>query len=567
MAKKAKKAGLICLLAVICTISFYHFRKTPYQAYRVSTITEEACRNLALDENANEVGSAPEIGCMLETHLLPVSGWVERGLREERYRRFDLAFVEMLEGDQTFGDGQVSALKKRLSDQGQKVVLLYVHGWRHNTSWNNGNVRKFRVMLAYMRSFLNSRCVANGSYCDAELVGVYAGWRGASLQESKSPRLLFGSKFLAAAAMPTLFSRKAESERLGIGEESAIAQLFEVLNSSLSLNANSQQADKLMIVGHSLGGNMLISHLSGKAESAVKNHEYGDTLAPIMGDLVVLLNPAAEAAKWTPIQKAERLMVGFENHYQSPVFFTDAKSNHGRAAIQWRHLYPETQRPVMLSITGTQNWNLVEDIDGDPNFDSATGVAFKAYALLRFAFSKENRTTIGHLLPMYAQSGNERTRSRRLEAGSLALGASHDFLINSGSCSNGVDCEINGKTSFTNAINPKTAWCAPNIGGLINARHRMLVENKERPNDKGFANNWDWRPNVGKPENSAEIQFRHQLALANPDRFVSSMASPNTPFWNVRAADTGIAEHDGIYSYPLWCGLTQIWLDPVSVHQ
>ena len=59
----------------------------------------------------------------------------------------------------------------------------------------------------------------------------------------------------------------------------------------------------LIVAGHSLGGNMLATGLKDDVLKAVRRHRFGETLPPVLGNLVVLINPASEASKWTAIQR------------------------------------------------------------------------------------------------------------------------------------------------------------------------------------------------------------------------------------------------------------------------
>jgi len=55
-------------------------------------------------------------------------------------------------------------------------------------------------------------------------------------------------------------------------------------------------------------------------------------------------------------------------------------------------------------------------------------------------------------------------------------------------------------------------------------------------------------------------QFRHNILRTNLGRAITVA---NDPFWNVRALDSAVAEHNNYVSYPLWCALNQIVLDDI----
>ncbi|WP_182911664.1 hypothetical protein [Paracoccus sp. JM45] len=50
-------------------------------------------------------------------------------------------------------------------------------------------------------------------------------------------------------------------------------------------------------------------------------------------------------------------------------------------------------------------------------------------------------------------------------------------------------------------------------------------------------------------------------------QFAVSLAPPTTPFWAMRASDDVAFDHSGIYSYAVWCGIAQLWLDDISTRR
>jgi len=62
---------------------------------------------------------------------------------------------------------------------------------------------------------------------------------------------------------------------------------------------------------------------------------------PVLGDLVVLVNPAAEATKWTAIQREV---------WTRTAFFTDAATP-AEAVLRDNEFFPDRQKPVVVSIT------------------------------------------------------------------------------------------------------------------------------------------------------------------------------------------------------------------------
>ena len=91
---------------------------------------------------------------------------------------------------------------------------------------------------------------------------------------------------------------------------------------------------------------MLITALQDHLEKKAATHDPGEYMLPALGDLVVLINPAAEAAKWTSIQRTlwRRMALAYgerrspEDYAASHTFFRD------------------DQRPIVISATAARNW-------------------------------------------------------------------------------------------------------------------------------------------------------------------------------------------------------------------
>src|SRR5208282_2850243 len=92
--------------------------------------------------------------------------------------------------------------------------------------------------------------------------------------------------------------------------------------------------------------NILATGLNSAMVDLVRNHQRGDLVQSPLGNLVVLLNPAAEAWKWTSIQHEMRLHVHF------PEDTTDVDPQ-AKAALNF---YPPNQPPVYISITSAFSW-------------------------------------------------------------------------------------------------------------------------------------------------------------------------------------------------------------------
>ncbi len=186
-------------------------------------------------------------------------------------------------------------------------------------------MRKFRRVLGYTRAALNTRCIENGSYCNAELTGVFAAWHGRAFDEGETETDAdrgVGGGIGAIGPILSFWNRFDRSEclgkwRPGCGGEvptrspSPLKDLLSDVEGELRLKAGNSKADKLMVVGHSMGGNILANMLREDAINKVARHRAGREMTPLVGDLVVLINPASRAENWSPIQMRERQKAGF----------------------------------------------------------------------------------------------------------------------------------------------------------------------------------------------------------------------------------------------------------------
>jgi hypothetical protein len=215
---------------------------------------------------------------------------------------YTLSFVEMPEKasgllkPQQLSDLLATFERNRKAGK-QNIVMTYIHGWRHDAALGNGNVIRFRTILGYTRSALTARCIETGEYCDASLTGVYLSWRGRSFNEPVSANA--AGPWLAGGLW-TNWARKAQSETLatptvkqntedakcrapkhGARENSSIVGgTLRAIERSLDLDHGNTRAEKMLVMGHSYGGNMLAHYLRPTALDQIECHTIGDEIAP-----------------------------------------------------------------------------------------------------------------------------------------------------------------------------------------------------------------------------------------------------------------------------------------------
>lgn len=216
---------------------------------------------------------------------------------------------------------------KTESEPNGSIIVVFVHGWRHNATVCDDNVACFRRVL-------QSFAVREQDLSEREgrkrrnVTGVYFGWRG--LSSCSEP-----------LTTTSIWRRKSIGENIGAraGREALrqIMRLFADIKEEDRKHPN--RNSRLIIAGHSLGagvvysavGPLLLQRLhDGIAATApgrsIARIEDLDVATPVhLPDLVLLLNPAFEAEMYKPIQRTLSYMEVNNIHFaadQPPIMVT-----------------------------------------------------------------------------------------------------------------------------------------------------------------------------------------------------------------------------------------------------
>jgi hypothetical protein len=270
------------------------------------------------------------------------------GYRHEAYRLgersrvaeqdFDLYFVEADDEGWFWQPEQATRALRAVEESARSYntfVLLFVHGWHHSAECCDSNVQSFRKTLGQLHRELGGalHAGARAEYVqagqrkdDVKVIGVYLGWRGRSL-----PGFL---DFF------TFWGRKSAAERVG---ETDAREFIARLN-QLYLKKRGEEGRKyflgLISLGHSFGAQVLLRATASTLEQQLIGlgapsgylrqpgpaAGTGDEKAlQGIGDLVVLLNPAAEAAAY---HRLHLLSMGQRYRKpQTPVMLTISTDN------------------------------------------------------------------------------------------------------------------------------------------------------------------------------------------------------------------------------------------------
>jgi hypothetical protein len=209
----------------------------------------------------------------------------------QEHASYDLAFAEFSDRGNAFNNNNLKDILQRVRDKANEdgvVLITFIHGWKHNASESDDNVQSFKRTLETVSTSL--RHDFSGELGRRRLIGLYIGWRGASLTVFKST---------------SFWDRKAAAEEVGKG---GVTQLLLELD---KITASSEK-NVMVVVGHSFGGAILVSALNEVLTERTVNRTRTRHYARTIGDGVLVLNPAIEAN-----QALSFVETAIENDYQT----------------------------------------------------------------------------------------------------------------------------------------------------------------------------------------------------------------------------------------------------------
>jgi len=285
---------------------------------------------------------------------------------------FTLGFVEIDDQGQLRSRKQLRTLLNTLyemSAQESLLINVFVHGWHHNASPNDANVRSFGKSMKRL-SQVESQLSKARNQKRRKVVGVYVGWRGESVTTPVINNLTF-------------WDRKSTAQEVGLlGITELLLKLEEISN--IKNTQDEQNKSRLVVVGHSFGGAAIYSATAQiLASRFVDNQENKnfDSVAEGFGDLVVLLNPAFEALRYAPLYDMGQARCGY---------------------------FP-TQRPKLVILTSEADWatKLAFPIG------RALSTVFETHADVQRSYCGRNleldegaadRNTVGHFEPLMSHT-------------------------------------------------------------------------------------------------------------------------------------------------------------------
>lgn len=196
---------------------------------------------------------------------------------------------------------QIDAVKARFAEEARTnglLMIAFAHGWKHNAGGGDSNVVMFHRLLE-RQGLLERKLSAKEHRPARRVVGVYIGWRGLSQNIPYLVNLTF-------------WDRKNTAEQVGHGAVVELLSELEALKNRSNqaykdeIRQGSRKSTKLIIVGHSFGGDIIYSATAPiLTQRMVQNYDSDGSPQPprSLGNLVILINPAFEAARFETLQR------------------------------------------------------------------------------------------------------------------------------------------------------------------------------------------------------------------------------------------------------------------------
>jgi pimeloyl-ACP methyl ester carboxylesterase len=214
-----------------------------------------------------------------------------------------LAIVEFDDQGLCYARAQMQGMVHAVRSLKQRdpVIVVFVHGWKHDARGDDDNLTQFRTLLARL-----------AGQTDRPVLGVFGAWRGMTWYDQ-----------LGVTENVTFWGRKAAAQRVAQGS------VREMLGHLRRFRDEQQQRPVLVIVGHSFGGLLVYAAVAQSLIETASDHSHRP--APDFANLILLVNPAFEAIRYLPV-------------HEQVVLRTQANE------------FSAVQKPLFISVTAKNDW-------------------------------------------------------------------------------------------------------------------------------------------------------------------------------------------------------------------
>ena len=289
-------------------------------------------------------------------HQAP-AGFFDRGA-------YGLGIVEFDDQGLCYDREQMSAVAGKLDAcmVGEKDIILVVftHGWKHDARTDDSNLVAFEGVLQKTAGLEDELSTQIGVPA-RPVFGLFAAWRGMSLYDR------FGILDNA-----TFWDRQEAGRRVSTG---SVRELLGRCRHYHNHRKDRGGAPVFVVVGHSFGGMIVYSALAQSLIEAASTPV--NEITPRFADLVLLVNPAIEAARYLPIfELVETRKATGKTTAQPPVFVCATAKNDWATGLafplgnafsflseSWRG---SRERQAMVNTIGHVPWLKTHDLKGAP---------------------------------------------------------------------------------------------------------------------------------------------------------------------------------------------------------
>jgi hypothetical protein len=233
----------------------------------------------------------------------------------EETKDYMLGFIEFDDQGWLWDTNQLRAVVGRFREEERTngnglIMVLYTHGWKHNASASDADVKMFREILAGVQAIENSL----NPNSPRRAAGIYLGWRGLSLTPWALKNLSF-------------WGRKQTANVVGQGAVAEVLVSFDRIRVESRLKERDRIAKDerpptmFVVAGHSFGSIVLYSAVASLLQERLTTLGAG---TPVTGfaDLVALVNPAVEAARVQPLRRSAEYSISSTNRMVSVAICT-----------------------------------------------------------------------------------------------------------------------------------------------------------------------------------------------------------------------------------------------------